>query len=57
MARLPQQPCFFILGMNLLSIVENPAQIGVKVTTIITDKLHVIQTEDESTENKKDEIK
>ena len=37
----------FYLGNELLSIVENLAQLGVKVPTVITDKLHVIQNEDE----------
>ncbi|UYT83941.1 phage holin family protein [Priestia megaterium] len=38
----------FYLGNELLSIVENLAQLGVKVPTAITDKLHVIQNEDET---------
>ncbi|MEH7341900.1 phage holin family protein [Priestia megaterium] len=37
----------FYLGNELLSIVENLAQLGVKVPAVITDKLHVIQNEDE----------
>ncbi|MED3888131.1 phage holin family protein [Priestia aryabhattai] len=45
----------FYLGNELLSIVENLAQLGVKVPTAITDKLHVIQNEDES--NKEQEKK
>ena len=47
----------FYIGNELLSIVENLAQIGVKVPTIITDKLHVIQNEEEADPVKKEEVK
>ncbi|WKU22699.1 phage holin family protein [Priestia megaterium] len=47
----------FYIGNELLSIVENLAQIGVKVPAIITDKLHVIQNEEEADPVKKEEVK
>ncbi|WEA47295.1 phage holin family protein [Priestia aryabhattai] len=47
----------FYIGNELLSIVENLAQIGVKVPTIITDKLHVIQNEEDADPVKKEEVK
>ncbi|MGE6894486.1 phage holin family protein [Priestia flexa] len=43
----------FYIGNELLSIVENLAQIGVKVPSVITDKLHVINQE----ENKEEKLK
>lgn len=45
----------FYIGNELLSIVENLAQIGVKVPSVITDKLHVIN-EEENKEEKKNEL-
>ncbi|MGF6951859.1 toxin secretion/phage lysis holin [Neobacillus sp. B4I6] len=35
-----------------LSIIENAAQIGIKVPSVITDKLHVIQEKDKKGEGK-----
>jgi toxin secretion/phage lysis holin len=37
----------FYIANEGLSIIENLAQIGVKVPSVITDKLHVIQSDDE----------
>lgn len=44
----------FYIGNELLSIVENLAQIGVKVPSVITDKLHVINEEENKEEKKND---
>lgn len=43
----------FYIANEGLSIIENLAQIGVKVPSVIADKLHVIQSESEKTEEKK----
>ncbi|NEU32913.1 phage holin family protein, partial [bacterium LRH843] len=43
----------FYIGNELLSIVENLAQIGVKVPSVITDKLHVINQEENKEEKSK----
>jgi len=43
----------FYIGNELLSIVENLAQIGVKVPSVITDKLHVINEEENKEEKSK----
>lgn len=42
----------FYIANEGLSIIENLAQIGVKVPTVIADKLHVIQTESEKSEKR-----
>ncbi|MCM3536606.1 phage holin family protein [Priestia endophytica] len=42
----------FYLANEGLSIVENLAQIGVKVPSVIADKLHVISEEKEKEDNK-----
>jgi toxin secretion/phage lysis holin len=42
----------FYIGNEGLSILENLAQIGVKVPKVISEKLHVIQIEDQKGEDK-----
>ncbi|TYS64473.1 phage holin family protein [Sutcliffiella horikoshii] len=41
----------FYIANEGLSILENLAQIGVKVPTVITEKLHVINKEEEEKDN------
>ncbi|TYS68060.1 phage holin family protein [Sutcliffiella horikoshii] len=41
----------FYIANEGLSILENLAQIGVKVPTVITDKLHVINKDEEEKKN------
>ncbi len=43
----------FYIANEGLSIIENLAQIGVKVPSVIADKLHVIQTDAEKEQEKK----
>lgn len=42
----------FYMANEILSIIENLAQVGVKVPKIISEKLHVINSEDEDEEVK-----
>ncbi|WLR54826.1 phage holin family protein [Mesobacillus subterraneus] len=43
----------FYIANEGLSIIENLAQIGVKVPSVIADKLHVIQADSEKADEKK----
>ncbi|MES5397261.1 phage holin family protein [Bacillus amyloliquefaciens] len=45
----------FYIANEGLSITENLAQIGVKIPAVITDRLHVIESDNEQTKEKDDQ--
>ncbi|WP_368658685.1 holin family protein [Metabacillus halosaccharovorans] len=45
----------FYIGNEILSITENCAELGIKIPSIVTDKLQVIQKEDKEKKGDKNE--